>query len=66
LIKRKEPDVSAEEMKRGEDDARAFHKKGVSVWAMHGFVTYQRTRGQAGPYEAGMVKYINEATRMSK
>lgn len=52
-----QPDPDAD-FKRGAADAEAFHKKGASIWQMQGFVLYQKARGEAGPYEAGMSSYI--------
>jgi hypothetical protein len=59
-------DTAEADKQRGYDDASAFYKKGVSVWSMKGFVDTQRARGQAGPYEAGMVKFFNEITRVGQ
>lgn len=52
-----QPDPDAD-FKRGAADAESFHKQGVSIWSMQGYCVFQKARGLAGPYEAGMSRYI--------
>lgn len=60
-----QPPEPEKEKQRGYDDAKHFHTaSGVNAWSMKGFVDYQKARGTAGPYEAGMVKYINEVLKL--
>lgn len=55
-----QPPAAEKEYQRGYDDARHFHAKGVNAWSMKGFIDCQRAANLAGPYEEGMLSYINE------
>jgi hypothetical protein len=57
--------ASDTEFQRGYDDAQDFHKnRAVSIWEIRGYVRTAQTMGHAGPYEQGMIKYMNEVLKV--
>lgn len=54
------------EIQRGYDDAKEFHMGGVNIWEIRGYVRTASAMGAAGPYEKGMVQYINEILKVVK
>lgn len=60
---RSHPPSAKKEMQRGHDEAEGLHRRGLNLWAIKGFIDIRRGQGYSGPYEMGMMKYINKNLR---